>query len=103
MRLLKGVESGPVSRRRVLILAAALVGFLAGGEQVQQIVKRLAELGYVEGRNLRVESTAAANTRALPEAAGQLLHREPHVLVAEGPAVTALAAFTQTIPIVSAG
>jgi putative tryptophan/tyrosine transport system substrate-binding protein len=120
MRLLKGVECGPVSRRHVLILAVSacapvfpawaqrrsampIVGFLAGAEEVQAMVKLLGELGYIEGRNLRVEAVAGANMRALPDAAARLLQHQPDVVVASGPAVMALAAFTRTVPIVCEG
>ena len=120
MRLLKEVETGSVGRRRLLLAALGacvavprawsqgraggpVVGFLAGGESVQQMVKLLGELGYEQGRNLRVESIAPANMRGLPDAAARLVQKQPDVLVANGPAVMALAAFTQTIPIVCEG
>jgi putative ABC transport system substrate-binding protein len=120
MGLLKGVETGRVGRRRLLLAAAAaclpavpawsqgqprgpVVGFLAGAESVQQMVKLLGELGYEQGRNLRVEAVAPAGMRDLPSAASRLVARQPDVLVADGPAVMALAAFTQTIPIVCEG
>jgi putative ABC transport system substrate-binding protein len=120
MGLLNEGASGSVTRRRVLIAAfagclpalpgwaqgrpgAQVVGFLAAGESVGEIVRLLGELGYVEGRNLRVDSVGTPNLRALPRAAMQLISRQPDVLVAGGPALVALAAFTKTIPIVCEG
>lgn len=120
MRLLKGVHGAPVSRRRVLISAAAaclpslpgwaqgrseppVVGFLAAVESVQQVVARLGELGYAEGRNLNVITIAPVGVRGLPDAATRLIARRPDVLVAEGPAVMALAAFANGIPVVGQG
>lgn len=120
MRLLKEVRDGTVSRRRMLFWAMAacapglpawaqgrppghVVGFLEGAEEVREQVKLLGELGYVEGRNLKVEAVALPSLRQLPEAALRLVQRRPDVLVADGPAVIVLASFTETIPIVCGG
>jgi putative ABC transport system substrate-binding protein len=120
MRLLKEVRTGTVSRRRMLFWAMAAcapgvpawgqgragvqaVGFLDDAEAVQEQVKLLGELGYVEGRNLRVERVAPPTLRQLPEAALRLIQRQPDVLVAAGPAVLVLASITQVIPIVCGG
>jgi putative ABC transport system substrate-binding protein len=120
MGLWKGAEEHLETRRRLLLgtIAAAiagpgawaqgrpggpLLGFLADAGMAQEILKPLAELGYVQGSNLRVEVLGAAAPKALPAAASRLLALRPDVLVADGPAVVVLAAFTREIPIVCGG
>lgn len=85
------------------------IGFLAEGSpvalQVSQFRAGLAEMGYVEGRNVAIEFRAAHNdlTR-LRELARDLVHRAVDVIVApgSGAAVRAARAETDTIPIVFA-
>jgi putative ABC transport system substrate-binding protein len=120
MRLSKEVRAGSVSRRRMLFWSLAAwapglpawaqgrpagqaVGFLDDAEAVREQVKLLGELGYVEGRNLRVEAVAPPPLRQLPEAALTVVQRQPDVLVAAGSGAIVLASFTETIPIVCRG
>ena len=112
-----GLSRGVDSRRRMLLAAAAallpsrlalassprVVGLIGGLGHAQEMAGLMAELGYVEGRDLRFEVRAAASVRGLPQAASDLVALQPHVLVAEGPAVVALAGATQKIPIVCEG
>jgi putative ABC transport system substrate-binding protein len=80
-----------------------VVGLLGGPGFAQELAKLMAELGYVEGRDLRFEVRGAASVRGLPQAASELVVGRPDALVADGPAVVALAAATPKIPIVCAG
>jgi putative ABC transport system substrate-binding protein len=83
-----------------------VVGYLSGGQGPEWLSKVLATRGYVEGRNLRIE------TRIPPDWEGETLARAARELVALRPDVLyaimanrvgALAAATRTIPIVTGG
>ncbi|HLH92029.1 MAG TPA: ABC transporter substrate-binding protein [Xanthobacteraceae bacterium] len=85
------------------------IGFLAEGApvslQVGEFRQGLAEMGYVEGRNVAIEFRAAHNDLSrLRELARDLVRREVDVIVApgSGAAVRAARAETDTIPIVFA-
>ncbi len=84
-----------------------VIGYLSGGAQPRDFIAGpLAELGYVEGKNLRFEVRAPPNWQAatLAAAAGELVAAKPDVLIAlMAWRVHALAAATRTIPIVSLG
>jgi putative ABC transport system substrate-binding protein len=83
------------------------VAVLAGAQQrstppVRALEQRLAELGYVEGRNLVIDfRTAGGQLDRLPTLAAELVGRRPDVFVV-GSTQGAMAAkkATQTIPIV---
>ena len=83
------------------------VGVLTGGvprssEAYLALERRLAELGYVEGRNLVIDfRTAESRLDRLPGLAAELVGRRPDVIVASA-TLGALAAkgATSTIPIV---
>ena len=84
-----------------------VIGHLSGGAiPGESIAGALADLGYVEGRNLRFESRAPSSWEraTLAAAAAELVAAKPDVLTAMlfWP-VHALAAATRTIPIVSMG
>jgi putative ABC transport system substrate-binding protein len=81
-----------------------LSGLAAGPEAMRflgSITTRLAELGFVEGRNLEVEYRfAEGKLERAPALAAELLARKPDVLVAVGPVATAAAAATKAVPVV---
>ncbi len=87
-------------RARIGILS----GLAAGPEAMrflEPITARLAELGFVEGRNLEVEYRfAEGKLERAPALAAELLARKPDVLVAVGPVATAAAAATNSVPVV---
>jgi putative ABC transport system substrate-binding protein len=57
--------------------------------------------GWVEGRNLRIDTRFAPGTDATPEAeVADLLSLEPEVLVIQAPGMPAALAATRTVPIV---
>jgi putative tryptophan/tyrosine transport system substrate-binding protein len=89
--------------------ALPVVGFLSPGSAdsngytVDWTRRGLAEVGYVEGRNVTIEYRwAEGHYDRLPELAAELAHRRVDVIVAAGSDAPALAAkaVTSTIPIV---
>ncbi|HEX5130089.1 MAG TPA: ABC transporter substrate-binding protein [Usitatibacter sp.] len=112
-----GLSRGVDSRRRTLLAALAalaavgpargaypkVVGLIGDAGHAQEMARHMAELGYVEGRDLRFEARGAASARELPMAATALIARQPDVLLAGGSAAVVLAGFTQVIPIVCEG
>jgi putative ABC transport system substrate-binding protein len=82
-----------------------VVGYLSSGAGKEALSGSLAERGYVEGRNLRIELRQGSNDdKELEARARELVQARPDVLVAWGGAnVNALARQTRAIPIVCAG
>jgi putative ABC transport system substrate-binding protein len=90
--------------------AMPVIGFLHGGSAdpnsngplVQPFREGLAQLGYLEGRNLAIEFRwAEGHYDRLPELAADLVRRQVVVIAAfSPPAVRAAQAATTTIPIV---
>ena len=86
---------------RVIELAPAYVPW-----QVEGTRARLRELGYVEGRNIRLEfRNAAGNVDALPDLAQEIVRDGgvDAILAISTPAALAAYKATQTIPIVAFG
>jgi putative ABC transport system substrate-binding protein len=82
------------------------VGYLSGGQGPEWLAKVLASRGYIEGRNVRIETRIPRDWEAetLAQAARELVALRPDVLYAlQGNRVGALAAATRTIPIVTGG
>jgi len=90
---------------RAVARIGILSGLAAGPEAMRfyaPITARLAELGFVEGRNLEVEYRfAEGKLERAPALAAELLARKPDVLVAVGPVATAAAAATDSVPVVA--
>jgi putative tryptophan/tyrosine transport system substrate-binding protein len=87
------------------------IGFLSFTNEIGQLVSSqtrllepLARLGWVEGRNLRIDVRGAAAIDQLREYAAELVKLSPDVIVTSGVAPTIAAQQqTQTIPIVIIG
>jgi putative ABC transport system substrate-binding protein len=70
---------------------------------IARIVGRLRELGWVEGRNLRIDYRFGGDARLYPALAAELVSLSPDVILALNlPIVRALRNETRTIPIVFA-
>jgi putative tryptophan/tyrosine transport system substrate-binding protein len=82
------------------------VGYLISGpaDSLDVFRRRMAELGYVEGKNLVVEVRAAEGRYdRLPGLAKEIVDFRPDAIVAEAtPAIAAVQRATKTIPIVMA-
>jgi putative ABC transport system substrate-binding protein len=83
-----------------LLRSTTLVPFASLGAALRQ---GLAESGFVEGRNIVIESRYAENDLSrLPALAAELVRRPVNLIVANGVAARAAKAATTTIPIVFA-
>jgi ABC-type uncharacterized transport system substrate-binding protein len=85
------------------------IGWLSPGSTVTHgsfldaFRQRLRELGYVEGRDLAIESRwAEGKSNRLPSLAAELVGLKEDVIVAAGAAIRAVKEATTTIPIVMA-
>lgn len=69
---------------------------------LEAFYKRLRELGYVEGENLRVEyQSADGRNERLPHLVSELVHARPDIIVLRGtPEALAVKNATKTIPVV---
>lgn len=86
-----------------------VVGFLVAGTQashggwVTAFAKRLSELGWIDGRNIKIEYRwAAGNVRQTTEFAAELVNKKVDVIVTSAYGVVAAKQATSTIPIVFA-
>jgi putative ABC transport system substrate-binding protein len=85
------------------------IGYLSGGAKPADgsvpaaLRQGLAELGYVEGRNVQYEGRwAQGDVSRIPATAGELVAARPDVVVVIGyPATLALQRATKTIPIIT--
>lgn len=89
------------AERRMARAGVLLTGRAVAAKELN-IVSELARIGYVEGRNVAFEIRAAdGDPSRLPALARELVAMKPDVLIsASAPAGNALAAATQSIPIV---
>jgi putative ABC transport system substrate-binding protein len=101
----------PLAARSQQQTKMPLIGFLSGRSRAETMTvmghfqKGLADAGFIEGRNVRVEYRwAEGRYDRLPTLATEIVNLRPTVIVATGGSVTALAAAgaTSTIPIVFA-
>src|SRR4051812_3526979 len=82
----------------------ARVGFIGSEHRLAQFRRGLAELGYVEGRDVVTAHRSNDPTEGLPRAAAELVALKVDVIVASGSlAVRAAQQATGTIPIVMTG
>ncbi|WJR81191.1 ABC transporter substrate-binding protein [Bradyrhizobium sp. NP1] len=86
-----------------------IVGFLVAGTQashgawVAAFAQRLSELGWTDGRNIKIEYRwAAGDVRQTTEFAAELVHQKVDVIVTSAYGVVAAKQATSTIPIVFA-
>jgi ABC-type uncharacterized transport system substrate-binding protein len=100
----------PLAARAQELGKQATIGFLGTGTAVDQsqwtaaFVQRMRELGWIEGRNFRIEYRwAEGHTERLPELADQLVRLKVDVILTHNtPGPLAAAQATSTIPIVFA-
>jgi putative ABC transport system substrate-binding protein len=86
---------------RIGVLGVASPSLYAS--QVDAFRKGLSNLGYVEGRNIRLEIRwANGNMSRLPQLATELVQLAPDVIVTSGPGTAIAKRATSTIPIVMA-
>jgi putative ABC transport system substrate-binding protein len=98
-----GALAQPATRVYRLGILSVSSGF--GGPTLATIRARLHELGYVEGRNLVIESrNAGGQSERLPALAAELVELRPDVIMTiTTPAAIAAKKATDSIPIVMAG
>lgn len=88
-------EAGKIARIGWLTLGSP------GGPFVESFRQGLRELGYFEGRNIRIESRGAeGRAERLPDLAAELVHLKVDLIVASSQAAVAAKQATTTIPIV---
>jgi putative tryptophan/tyrosine transport system substrate-binding protein len=95
-------EAAPDRVRRVGVLIFGDASDPISQERLNALRDGLAQLNWVEGRNLRIEGRyAAADMRRLRSYAAELVSLDPDVIVTSAPPATrAVLAQTKTIPVV---
>ncbi len=93
------------SQRLVAVLMSSRMPAKLENERFSEIPRRLAELGWVENKNIRFEwRWADGNYDRLPALAAELVRLGPDVLLCDGtPGIRAVQGATRTIPIVFLG
>ena len=88
--------------RRIGVLMGYASNDPEGQALLAQFTRHLAELGWTEGRNVRIEARwGGSNVDLLRTLAKELIGLQPDVLLASStPTTAALAGETQTIPII---
>jgi putative ABC transport system substrate-binding protein len=106
--LIGGATAWPIAARAQTERMRRVGGLVAGAEDLPStqataavVREGLRQLGWIEGRNIRIDYRFAAGPDSLRSAAAELVGLEPDVLVANGAApLAALRGMTRTIPIV---
>src|SRR6202020_3156857 len=85
----------------------ALVACVSFGNSVPAspaVLRRLAEAGFIQGKNVRFELRVSPTNDQLPALAAELINSRPTVIVATNSPIAVLAAraATSTVPIVFA-
>ena len=97
-----GAVAWPLAARAQDARKPALIGYLTPLPLNPSFVQGLRELGYVEGRDFKIEYRNSRAPGSLPALAEELVRVKPDVILAGGlDTVVALRNATQTIPIVS--
>ena len=97
-----GAVAWPLAPRAQDARKPALIGYLTPLPLNPSFVRGLRELGYVEGRDFKIEYRNSRAPGLLPALAEELVRLKPDVILAGGlDTVVALRNATQTIPIVS--
>jgi putative ABC transport system substrate-binding protein len=88
--------------RRIGVLLAYSEGDSVAQAEFSSLVQGLAELGWIDGRNMRIEARwAGGNLERMRMFAKELVDLQPDVILAQNtPVVAALQRETRTIPIV---
>ena len=94
----------PEQLRRIAVFMDLAEGDPEGQARVAALKRELQDLGWIEGRNLRIESRWAAGEAArMRPLAEELVSLAPEVIVSSGaPTLAALQQTTRTIPLVFA-
>jgi ABC-type uncharacterized transport system substrate-binding protein len=108
---LGGAVAWPVAARAQQAESVRRIGYLSFTNEMDQLtgarttlLEALAKLGWVEGRNLRIDVRGAVTIDRLREYAAELVKLSPAVIVTSGAAPTIQAQQqTRTIPIVMIG
>src|SRR5262245_43583079 len=91
----------PERMRRIGVLMALAADDPAGQARMTAFVQGLAQLGWLDGRNLRVDSRwAAGDTNRYRSYAAELLELAPDVVLAVGSAAMGPLQTTRSVPVV---